>query len=94
MTEREDCKRYYTSLTKNKDCKNYLDMSLTKFTRENTVNITKESVYLMFPVSLNVKRQLSNVYSVFPRKFGQTHMKVMFTVLNFNQTCIVMFTVL
>ena len=29
MTEREDCKRYFTSLTKNQDCKH---MSLTEFT--------------------------------------------------------------
>ena len=41
MTEREACKCYYMSLTKNQDCKHYLHMSLTEFTRENTVNITK-----------------------------------------------------
>ena len=41
MTEREDCKHYYTSLSKNQDCKHYLNMSLTKFKRETTVNITK-----------------------------------------------------
>ena len=35
----------------------------------------------------------ANVYSVLLRKFGQTHMKVMITVLIFGETHIVMFTV-
>ena len=30
MTEREDCKRYYLSLTEIQDCNHYLHMSLTE----------------------------------------------------------------
>ena len=42
----EDCKRYYMSLTENHDCKRYLHMSLTEFTREITENISKYYLYL------------------------------------------------
>ena len=67
------------NLTKNQDFKYYLDMSLTEFTREITVNMS----YLVG----------GYVYSALPRKFSQTHIKVMFTVLIFGQTHIVTFTV-
>ena len=44
------------------------------------------SHFVMFPVTLKEQRVLSNVPSDLPSKFGQTHMKVMFTVLIFGQT--------
>ena len=43
----EDCKRYYISLTKNDYCKRYPHLSLTEFTRENTVNILCYYFYLL-----------------------------------------------